>query len=305
MKKSKVTDEKKADKKKSEQEIQGHFNNPDLGKSTHRVIVGDSRRMKSTKDNSVHLIVTSPPYFNAKDYSSWESLEDYLKDMKASLTESFRVLAPGRKLCLNISDLPEKGQSGVRWIPLGGELLKTCLDIGFELVDRIIWFKTPMKGFQYGSLPYPPSPLICDSMEYIYVLRKPNGGKSDYSHLTKLQKEASRLTRDEYGEYTKQIWTMRRVRIKGNEEGHIAPFPDELPLRCIRLYSFVGETVLDPFGGSGTTSRMAMLNKRNSILYEVKKEYLKHIKEKMDFSTPTDGLFGNSFDATNVEVIYE
>ena len=305
MQKTKVTDEKRMSKEQSELEIQKHFSHPDLGKTRHRVIIGDSRRMKSVKDNSVHLIVTSPPYFNAKEYASWETLEDYLVDMKATLAESFRVLVPGRKFCLNISDLPEKGPSGVRWIPLGGELLKTCTDVGFELVDRVIWFKTPMKGFQYGSLPYPPSPLICDSMEYIYILRKPNGKKPDYTHLTKLQKEASRLTRAEYAEYTKQIWTMRRVRIKGNEDGHIAPFPEELPLRCIKLYSFVGETVLDPFGGSGTTTRTAILNKRHSILYEIKKEYLEHIKEKTNLDAPRAALFDDAFSNAEIEVIYE
>jgi DNA modification methylase len=261
--------------------------------------------MKSVEDNTVHLIVTSPPYFNAKEYSSWETLKDYLKDMKATFKECYRVLAPGRKFCLNISDLPEKGKSGVRWIPLGSELLLTCLSVGFELVDRVIWYKTPIKGFQYGSLPYPPSPLICDSMEYIFILRKPNGTKPDYSHLTKLQKEASKLTRDEYAEYTKQIWTMRRVRIKDNEKGHIAPFPEELPHRCIKLYSFVGETVLDPFGGSGTTTRTAILNKRNSILYEIKKEYLKYIKEKVGLVNKKPALFKDSFDEAEIKIVYE
>ena len=282
--------EKKLSKEQSELEIKTHFNNPALGKSKHTVIIGDSRKMKSVPDNSVHLVVTSPPYFNAKDYSSWPTVEDYLKDMEATFAECFRALDSGRKLCLNISDLPEKGESGVRWIPLASELLRVCQKLGFELVDRVIWFKTPMKGFQYGSLPYPPSPLICDSMEYVFILRKPKYVKVDYGHLTKLQKEASRLTRGEYAEYTKQIWTMRRVRIKGNEDGHIAPFPDELPHRCIKLYSFVGETVLDPFGGSGTTTKMAILNKRNSILYEIKKDYLKHIEEKIGLRGSKQGL---------------
>jgi len=238
--------------------------------------------MHSVKSDSVHLIVTSPPYFNAKNYSQWKSLNDYLLDMKKTFIECFRVLQPGRKFCLNISDLPEKGQSGVRWTPLGPHLLLVAQEVGFELVDRVIWFKTPVKGFQYGSLPFPPSPLICDSMEYIYILRKP--GKSIYTHLTDTQKKASRIRREEYAEYTKQIWVMGRVRIKDNVDGHIAPFPDELPHRCIKLYSFVGETVLDPFGGSGTTTKMTIQNKRNSILFEIKKEYLAHIKDKLDLT---------------------
>ena len=297
---------KKASKEQSELEIQKHFNNPALGKNKHLIVIGDSRRMKSVADNSMHLIVTSPPYFNAKDYSFWPTLEGYLKDMKATFAECFRTLVPGRKFCLNISDLPEKGKSGVKWIPLGSETLKLCLDIGFELVDRVFWYKTPIKGFQYGSLPYPPSPLICDSMEYVYILRKPNGAKPDYSHITKLQKEASKLTRAEYAEYTKQIWTIRRVRIKGNENGHIAPYPDELPLRCIKLYSFVGENVLDPFGGSGTTTKMAILKKRNSVLYEIEKDYLKHINEKIGLGGTRQTLFlDDPISNAEIKVIYE
>ena len=295
----------KVDKEKAEQQIRTFFNDPDLKKTNHLIVIGDSRKMKSVKDNSVHLIVTSPPYFNAKDYSYWPTLEDYLKDMKATFEECFRVLVPGRKFCLNISDLPEKGKSGVRWIPLGSEVLKVCLLMGFELVDRILWHKTPMKGFQYGSLPYPPSPLICDSMEYIYVLRKPNGVKPDYSYLTKLQKEASKLTRAEYAEFTKQIWTMNRVRIKNNEDGHIAPFPNELPHRCIKLYSFVGETILDPFGGSGTTTKVALDNKRNSILYEIKEDYLKHIKEKVGISGDKQITFDDPIKNAEIKIVYE
>lgn len=275
------TEEERVSARRHESEmIEKYWNYKSLSSTNHLIVIGDSRKMSLVSDESVQLIITSPPYFNAKEYSQWNTLEDYLEDMYKTFKECYRVLAPGRKFCLNISDLPEKGESGVRWIPLGPDVLKTAMRAGFELVDRIIWFKTPVKGFQYGSLPFPPSPLICDSMEYIYVLRKP--GKADYSKVSKIQKEASRLKREEYSEFTKQIWVMRRIRIKDNIEGHIAPFPDELPLRCIKLYSFVGETVLDPFGGSGTTTKAAILTKRNSVLYEIKKEYLVHIKNKLN-----------------------
>lgn len=298
MKRGYLDDKERAKKAIEETKlIEKYWNDPVHSKTTHRLIIGDSRNMVSVKDNSVHLIVTSPPYYNAKEYSQWPTLQSYLDDMKKTFKECFRVLVPGRKFCLNISDLPEKGESGVRWIPLGAETERVAQEVGFELVDRIIWFKTPVKGFQYGSLPFPPSPLICDSMEYIFVLRKP--GKNGYSHLTKNQKEASRLKRGEYAEYTKQIWTMTRVRLKDNMNGHIAPYPDELPHRCIKLYSFVGETVLDPFGGSGTTTKMAIENKRNSILYEIKKDFLGHIKEKLNLNQK------KLSDDNNTEVIIE
>lgn len=283
-------DKKKEDKLISEEKINVAFSDQSHQPTSHLILNKSNQNLQEIPEGSVHLAVTSPPYFNAREYSTWTSLQDYLFDMNKSFKEVFRVLKPGRKFCLNISDLPEKGSSGVRWIPLGPQLLLEALASGFELVDRVIWFKTPMKGFQYGSLPYPPSPLICDSMEYIYILRKPNLGKTSYEHVSPLQKEASRLPREIYAEYTKQIWTLRRVRLKGNEAGHIAPFPYEIPERCVRLYSFVGETVLDPFAGSGTTAQAAIKNRRNSIMVEMESAYIKIMKQKLKSVNEDDQL---------------
>lgn len=241
--------------------------------------------MSELSDESVHLIVTSPPYFDARNYQNPEQIgfgdtaQKYIEDIKQVFKECIRALQKGRKFCLNISDLPVSGEWGVKWLPLSSWLLQTAMDVGFELADRIIWAKVPMKGFQYGSLPYPPSPLICDSMEYVFILRKP--GKSNYKYLSKSNKEASKMEPSQYREFTKQIWTMRRVRLKENLDGHIAPFPIELPLRCIELYSFVGDLVLDPFGGSGTTSAAASKINRNSILYEINANYITLIEEKI------------------------
>jgi len=252
----------------------------------HLVVIGDSSRMDLVAPDSVHLVVTSPPYFDARDYAVSNqighggSLDGYLCGMEQVLRECFRVLRPGRKLCLNISDLPLRGDNGVEWLPLGPLLLRLCLDVGFRLADRIIWDKTPKKGFHYGSLPYPPSPLICDSMEYVYVLRRP--GRPDYSYVRGAAKERSKLAPREYQEYTKQIWSLRRVRLRDNIEGHIAPFPTELPLRCIRLYSFVGDVVLDPFAGSGTTGQAALMTERNSVMYEINPDYLGFIRGKVE-----------------------
>lgn len=292
---------KKTDKEKELKQLQEKANikkyreTPIFGKTKHRIIKGDSRKMSEIKNESVSLVVTSPPYYNAKDYSQWKSLEDYGEDMKKVFKEVFRVLEPGRRFCLNISDIPTKGDSGVKWLTLGPLLLHICEDLGFELADRIFWFKTPLKGFNYGSLPYPPSPLVCDSTEYIYILRKP--GKADYKKIEKERKEASKLIREEYGEYTKQIWTLPRVRLADNADGHIAPFPETIPFRCIKLYSFVGETILDPFGGSGTTTKVAAELKRHSIMYEIKKDYIKLAKKRIE--SEVDGLY------INPEFIYE
>ncbi len=282
--------QKTLDKLLSEEKINVAFSDSSHLKTHHTIYTQDNKYVPQIESDSVHLAITSPPYFNAREYSEWETVDNYLEDMHKSFEEVFRVLKPGRKFCLNISDLPEKGESGVRWIPLGPKLLIEALAVGFELVDRVIWFKTPMKGFQYGSLPFPPSPLICDSMEYIYILRKPNKGKTSYEHVSQIQKEASRLQREIYAEYTKQIWTLRRVRLKGNEAGHIAPFPYEIPERCVRLYSFVGETVLDPFAGSGTTAQAAIRNRRNSIMVEQNSSYVKIMNEKLEETSEEDQL---------------
>lgn len=251
----------------------------------HLVVIGDSSDMSAVGDGAVHLIVTSPPYFGARDYGGPEQIgnlddvDEYLRGIGRIFAECHRVLSPGRKFCLNISDLPAKGANGVSWLPLGPLLLRQAMDVGFELADRIFWDKTPKKGFHYGSLPYPPSPLICDSVEYLYILRKP--GRPDYDYLTPENRERSKMLPKEYQEYTKQIWTMRRVRLKDNLTGHIAPFPVELPYRCVRLYSFVGDTVLDPFGGSGTTAEAAIWTGRNSIMYEINPDYLRFIRDKL------------------------
>lgn len=277
-------------KLEDEKKIDLAFRDPGHKASNHLVLTRDNRSIPEVASDSVHLAVTSPPYFNARQYSQWESVQDYVEDMRSSFREVLRVLQPGRKFCLNISDLPEKGASGVRWLPLGSHLVLAALDIGFELVDRIIWFKTPMKGFQYGSLPYPPSPLICDSMEYVYVLRKPLIGKPSYSHVSPLQKEASKLKRETYVEYTKQMWTLPRVRLKNNLHGHIAPFPYDIPERCVRLYSFVGETVLDPFAGSGTTAIAAIRNRRNSVMVEMNGEYVALMSDAITALRESDSL---------------
>jgi DNA modification methylase len=241
----------------------------------HLINNKDSSNMKEIKDNSVDLIITSPPYFNSKEYVNYKNIEEYYEKISEVVKECYRVLKPGRKFCLNISDIPQKSDSGIKWLTLGAGLINLFEKENFQLADRIFWFKTPLKGFQYGSLPFPPSPLINDSIEYIYIFRKPNNKKPDYSYVKQDYKFASKLTRDEYGEFTKQIWTIRRVRLKDNQDGHIAPFPEEIPHRLIKLYSFVGDTILDPFSGSGTTSLMALKNRRNSIGYEINEFYAK------------------------------
>jgi len=261
-----------------------------LPETTHSIFNNDSRKMEGVPNDSVHLIITSPPYGNIKEYSTDKKDignykdEEYFKQIKSAYEECFRVLRPGRKFCLNIKNEPRSGKTGVTWYPYAYKTLELCIDIGFEFADVLIWNKPNKEGMQYGSLPYPGSPLICDSIEYIFILRKP--GKSDYSHLEGLAKEASVLSKDEYTDLIKQIWEFSG-KIKISSKGkivfeHLAPFPEELPSRLIKLYSYLTETVLDPFAGSGTTMVAAKKVGRNSIGYEINNEYVQLSKKLLE-----------------------
>ena len=281
-KKGKAKSAGKPGKALEEEKMAREFEDLRLG-TRHRIIIGDSRSMRQVETESVHLIVTSPPppppppCPGAKSRPRRTGADSYLDDMRAVLSECYRVLCRGRKLCLSVSDIREEGDSGARWRPLGPELvLLASNDVGFEIVDRIFWSRIPPEKFQYGSLPFPPSPVISDSVEYVYVLRKP--GRGDYSYVPGALRRASRLRREEYVEFTRQIWSMRRAQLEDGMDRRIAPFPDDLPARCIRLYSFVGDTVLDPFGGRGTTTRAAIEGKRSSILYEKNRKRLARIR---------------------------
>lgn len=224
MTKKKLSEEERLQKQIEEKQfIETSWNKISYENMTHTLYNGDSNNLYFIENDSVDLIVTSPPYYNAKEYSNWDTVDDYLKDMCEIFKECYKKLKPGRKLCLNISDIPTKGDSGVKWLPLGSYLIQELEKIGYELIDRIFWFKTPLMGFQYGSLPYPPSPLICDSVEYVYIFRKP--GKSDYKYVSPENKNASKLSRDEYMEYTKQIWSIRRVRLKDNIDRSYCSIP--------------------------------------------------------------------------------
>jgi len=265
-----------------------------LPETTHSIFNNDSRKMDGVPDGSVHLIITSPPYGNIKEYSTDKKDignykdDEYLKQIKSVYAECFRVLQPGRKFCLNVKDERRTGEYGVKWYLYAYRIVDLCDEIGFEVADVIIWNKPNKEEIKdeldHGSLPYPGSPLICDSIEYIFILRKP--GKPNYSHLAGLAKEASVLSKEEYTEFIKQVWKISEdTRISSKEEivfEHLASFPEELPLRLIKLYSYLTETVLDPFVGSGTTMVAAKKLGRNSIGYEINKEYVQLSKKLLE-----------------------
>jgi len=251
-----------------------------------KIIIGDSRKMVEIKDESIDLIVTSPPYWHIKDYGKvgqigyGQTLHEYLKDLYRVWEECFRVLKSGRRLCINIGDQFARSVIYGRYkiIPLHAEVISQCEKIGFDYMGTIIWQKkttmnTTGGAVVMGSYPYPPNGMIEIDYEFILVFKKPG----TVGKVPKEIKENSKLTKEEWKEYFAGHWGF------GGEKqiNHEAMFPEELPKRLIKMYSFIGDTVLDPFVGSGTTVKVALELKRNAIGYEINENFLEIIKEKM------------------------
>jgi DNA modification methylase len=250
------------------------------------VYIADSRVMAEVADESVHLVITSPPYWHIKDYGVpnqigyGQSLYEYLYDLSRVWRECWRVLKPGRRLCINIGDQFARavvyGQYKV--IPLHAEIIAQCETIGFDYLGAIIWQKkTTMRpsggAVVMGSFPYPPNGIVELDYEHILLFRKP--GKLE--PLDSEAREASALSRDEWKIYFSGHWYFAGER----QSLHEAMFPIELPRRLIRMFSLVGETVLDPFVGSGTTLKVALELGRNAVGYEIQPAYVPLIREKL------------------------
>ena len=253
----------------------------------HKIINGDSRQMAELADNSVHLVVTSPPYWQLKDYGADnqigfnDSYENYINNLNLVWKECYRVLYDGCRLCINIGDQFARAVYYGRYkvIPIREEIIKFCESIGFDYMGAIIWKKvttsnTTGGGVQMGSYPYPRNGILKLDYEFILVFKK----LGDAPKPTKEQKERSKMTADEWNTYFAGHWNFPGIR----QNGHIAMFPEELPTRLIKMFSFVGETVLDPFLGSGTTSLAAKNTDRNSIGFEINSEFTSVIREKLN-----------------------
>ena len=251
-----------------------------------KIIIGDSRKMMEVKDDSIDLIVTSPPYWHIKDYEVegqigyGQSLHEYLKDLYRIWKECYRILKSGRRLCINIGDQFARSIIYGRYkvIPLHAEFIAQCEDIGFDYMGSIIWQKkttmnTTGGANVMGSYPYPPNGMIEIDYEFILIFKK--SGKSE--RTPKYIKEKSKLTKEEWKEYFYGHWYFGGAR----QIEHEAMFPEELPKRLIKMYTFVEDTVLDPFLGSGTTVKAALNLNRNVIGYEINKKFLDVIKEKL------------------------
>ncbi len=258
----------------------------------HKIIVGDSRWMEELADESVHLIVTSPPYWQLKDYGSGgqigfdDSYEDYVNNLSLVWSECRRVLHKGCRLCVNIGDQFARSVYYGRYkvIPIRTEIIKFCETIGFDYMGAIIWQKvttcnTTGGATIMGSFPHPRNGILKIDYEFILLFKKL--GKPPV--VGRDVKEASAMTIDEWNAWFSGHWNF-----VGEKQGkHLAMFPEELPRRLIRMFSFVGETILDPFLGSGTTSLAARNLDRNSVGYEINETFLPVIEEKLGIANPS------------------
>ena len=237
-------------------------------------------------DNSVHLAITSPPYWQLKDYGSkdqigfHDSYENYINNLNLVWKECYRVLHPGCRLCVNIGDQFARSVYYGRYkvIPIREEIIKFCENVGFDYMGAIIWQKvttsnTTGGGVQMGSYPYPRNGILKLDYEFILIFKK----LGDAPKPTKEQKELSKMTAEEWNTFFAGHWNFAGAR----QDNHIAMFPEELPRRLIKMFAFVSDTVLDPFAGSGTTNLAAKSLDRNSIGYEINPEFVSVIKQKL------------------------
>lgn len=254
--------------------------------SEHKIIFGDSRSLNKMNDKSVQLIITSPPYWQLKDYGTEDqigfndSYEEYVNNLNLVWKECNRVLSDGCRLCINIGDQFARSVYYGRYkvIPIRTEIIRCCEALGMDYMGAIIWQKattmnTSGGGAIMGSFPYPRNGILKMDYEFILLFKKLGNAPKP----TLQQKAASEMTKEEWNKYFSSHWNFNGVK----QMEHIAMFPEELPKRLIKMFSFVGETVFDPFTGSGTTLLAAKNLDRNSIGYEINRDFAPIIKEKL------------------------
>lgn len=230
-----------------------------------------SENMDEIPDDSIHLMVTSPPYNVGKEYDNDLTLDEYLELLTAVFGQTYKKLVTGGRACINIANIGRKP-----YIPLHAMVIEIMLDLGFLMRGEIIWDKSASAGGScaWGSWMSASNPVLRDYHEYILVFSKESYSKN------RSQERKDTIERDEFIQWTKSIWTFPAVNAK--KIGHPAPFPIELPHRLINLYSYEGDVVLDPFCGSGTTCIAALQNNRNYIAYDINEEYVKLSQKRIN-----------------------
>ncbi len=229
----------------------------------------DSRDMSMLPDESVHLMVTSPPYNVGKEYDEDLDMDEYRGLLKAVFREVYRKLVVGGRACVNVANLGRRP-----YIPLHSFIIEDMLDLGFLMRGEIIWQKAASAGAStaWGSWMSASNPTLRDVHEYILVFSKG-------SMRREKEGRESTIARDEFLEYTKSVWSFPTESAK--RVGHPAPFPEELPYRLIQLYTFEGDVVLDPFCGSGTTCVAALKTGRHFVGFDINEEYVNLAKDRI------------------------
>lgn len=237
----------------------------------NRLYCKSSENMDEIPDDSVHLMITSPPYNVGKEYDDDLTLDEYLELLTSVLGQCHKKLVTGGRACINIANIGRKP-----YIPLHAMAIEIMLDLGFLMRGEIIWDKSASAGGScaWGSWMSASNPVLRDYHEYILIFSKDSYSKN------KKQAKKDTITKEEFIKWTQSVWTFSAVNAK--KIGHPAPFPIELPHRLINLYSYEGDVVLDPFCGSGTTCIAAVQNKRNYIGYDNNEEYIKLAQNRID-----------------------
>ena len=228
----------------------------------NRIFEKSSEDMDELPDHTVHLMVTSPPYNVRKDYDEDLSLEEYRELLSNVFRETYRVLVTGGRACVNIANLGRKP-----YLPLHAMLIEEMIEAGFYMRGEIIWDKgaSAAASTAWGSWMSASNPVLRDVHEYILVFSKESFSRKSAAN-------DSTIEREEFLEWTKSVWQFPAV--SARKIGHPAPFPEELPRRLIKLYTYQGDVVLDPFAGSGTTCVAALNNDRSYVGYEIDREYV-------------------------------
>lgn len=281
-----------------------------LDTTRHTLRLGDARDLSWIPDQSIHLVVTSPPYWTLKKYEDNKrqlgeiaDYESFLNELDKVWRECARVLAPGGRICCVVGDVCIPRKQGRHLVmPLHADVMVRARSIGLDALTPILWFKiangvTEAKGNGSGfyGKPYQPGAIIKNDAEYILFLRK--GG--EYRSPSPIQKALSMLTRSEMKSWLRSAWF--DIKGESTRRGHPAPYPQSLAERLIKLFSFAGDTVLDPFVGTGTTNLAAIATGRNSIGNEIEPAYLKIAEQRLELATGMPRTFGAMRSTLTVE----
>ena len=268
--------------------------------TVHRLIQGDARNLSFIPDEAIHLVVTSPPYWTLKRYNDSEGqmghiaeYETFLAELNRVWREAFRILVPGGRLVCVVGDvcLSRRENNGRHTVvPLHADICVQCRKLGFDNLNPIIWHKISnasyevSNGSKFLGKPYEPNAIIKNDIEYILMQRKPGG----YRKPTEEQRRLSMIPKDKFDKWFQQFWTITGASTKE----HPAPYPVELASRLVQMFSFTGDTVLDPFCGTATTMVAALKHGRNSIGIELDTEYCKMAASRL--MNENTSLFGNA-----------